>query len=768
MNYFFLESASNNDFIEIQNLPLIENVDGQYIKLNTEMLQSTTETLMNPHVSFISMQYEDTTRYNIVSVPTPDDPLKTFSLLATAPTESPALVIEENLTNQNPDDNYEASDVNPQPPSLINGLVLNEDTSNPDVLLQNTPSLILTPAGNQDSLRLEVSSDAPLAPSSLVSVAIGIGDQPNGQSTFHGDMTQNRKRKNKATMDPKLWERNKNKEKRARGESYLGYRRYKNGDGVKFKVKHDVNKPARSMRPPCTSSFCVKSKLRACANINQDARQHLFTTFWKNMSWDQRRAYICSHVLKNEKKVTKNPESKRTESRAYYFTIENSKHQVCKQMFLGTLGIKEWFVRYWLEKTDCAMPPGTQESQNGKKGPEKNAGKEYLIQFLTKLPKMPSHYCRESTSKLYLEPVFGSMIELYKVYKNACEVESQPYLGIKLFCLTFEKLNLALFHPKKDQCDLCCSYKVGNVSEEDYNMHITKKNRARAEKTTDKLFAQVGKCHVFTQDVQSVKLVPFLQASAIYYKTKLCVHNFTIYNLASQEVFCYWFDETNSTLEASVFASCLVDYISNTLEKKSLPVILYSDGCCAQNRNVTLSNALLHLAIEKKVVIVQKYLEKGHTQMECDSVHSAIECKLKGKEIYLPDQYVQLTKKARVCPMPYESKLLDFSFFKDFSKDLIYKSIRPGKKTGDPVVTDLRMLEYNPEGTITYKTCFDEELKPLPLRPKPLHRIKPINELPKLYTGRLQITSRKYQDLQDLKAVIPESCHNFYDQLPHN
>lgn len=84
----------------------------------------------------------------------------------------------------------------------------------------------------------------------------------------------------------------------------------------------------------------------------------------------------------------------------------------------------------------------------------------------------------------------------------------------------------------------------------------------------DKDHAQSGVCHVFTQDVESVKLAPYLQASAIYYKTKLCVHNFTLYNLATKEVMCYWFDESNSTLEASVFASCLIEHLKITLTKK--------------------------------------------------------------------------------------------------------------------------------------------------------------------------------------------------------
>lgn len=586
---------------------------------------------------------------------------------------------------------------------------------------------------------------------------------------YYGDLVNQKKRQNKASKDPNKYPRNLNKELRMKGEGYLGYRRDRKAKKTeKFKVKHDVFKPARSMKPACTSSFCKKSKLRACDIINEEQRQHLFTTFWKTMNWEQRRSFICSHVMVVEKKITKNPESKRTESRSYIFTIENKRYQVCKKMFLDTLGIKDWFVRYWLKKTDCAMPPDRATSSVNRNVPTKTGGHEHVEKFLAGLPKMPSHYCRASTSREYLEPVFQNMTDLYNKYKEDCEFASKECVGRRLFDEIFMKLNLSLFHPKKDQCDVCCSHKTGNLTDEKYAKHIMKKNQARNEKETDKLDAQSGACHVFTQDVQAVKLAPYLQASAIYYKTKLCVHNFTLYNLATKEVMCYWFDESNCTLEASAFASCIIDHLEMVMNQKLLPIILYSDGCCAQNRNATLSNALLRLSIEKNIVITQKYLEKGHTHMECDSVHSAIECKLKRKEIYLPKQYVSITKTARKDPMPYEARLLDHTFFTDFSKDLVYKSIRPGKKSGDPVVTDLRVLQYRPNGTIWYKNDFDHELQPLPQRPTPLYRIKPINQLAKLNKAKIPISRRKYQDLQDLKSVIPQTCHTFYDELPYS
>lgn len=44
----------------------------------------------------------------------------------------------------------------------------------------------------------------------------------------------------------------------------------------------------------------------------------------------------------------------------------------------------------------------------------------------------------------------------------------------------------------------------------------------------------------------------------------------------------------------------------------------------AQNRNCVLSNVLLCLSSQYKIKIVQKFLGKGHTQMECGSIHATI------------------------------------------------------------------------------------------------------------------------------------------------
>lgn len=53
-----------------------------------------------------------------------------------------------------------------------------------------------------------------------------------------------------------------------------------------------------------------------------------------------------------------------------------------------------------------------------------------------------------------------------------------------------------------------------------------------------------------------------------------------------------------------------------------------------QNRNVTLSCALRRFEVTHNIEIEQKFLEKGHTYMECDSVHAAVGRKIK-KQGYL-------------------------------------------------------------------------------------------------------------------------------------
>ncbi|CAG9814670.1 unnamed protein product [Phaedon cochleariae] len=428
-------------------------------------------------------------------------------------------------------------------------------------------------------------------------------------------------------------------------------------------------------------------------------------------------------------------------------------------MFLNTLGVGEKMVKNWVSaaiKDGCLENSGMKQAmiQEKKKSTSKIkqdiSRVKHLREFLERLPKIESHYCRKKTGKLYLEQNFKSKTEVYNLY--SCKFSNE-----------FEDLNLALFKPRKDQCDVCSSYKMKQVTEEQYVAHIKAKDLARAEKETDKARAIREEIHCFVVDVQAVKLCPVLQASSLYYKTKLQIHNFTVYNLKNHRSMNFVWNETEAELDSSVFTTCLIKHLEEYLTNEKKNIIVFSDGCGYQNRNVVLANGLSVLASKYDVEIEQKYLERGHTQMECDSTHSLIERKLKNRQIFLPTDYISVINESRKTPTPLEVAYLNHDFFLNYNdpKKFRYSSIRPGKSKGDLKVTDIRALKYLSNGEIFYKVAHDEKYELLPQRKNTVNHNSNYDNL---YSNRLKISKKKWHDLQEMKSVLPTDVHYFYDE----
>ncbi|GLV46769.1 hypothetical protein CBL_21438, partial [Carabus blaptoides fortunei] len=134
----------------------------------------------------------------------------------------------------------------------------------------------------------------------------------------------------------------------------------------------------------------------------------------------------------------------------YHLKIENGLMPVCKKMFSSTLHLGEWTIANWVKKSTTGIV--------------------------------------SSTSK------FPNKVQALNVEKR------------------LQAMNIAVFQPRKDQCDPCFSHKQGNIETCDYETHIMDKDRVRVEEELDKENAIKGKVTVFTMDVQAVQLVPYLPA----------------------------------------------------------------------------------------------------------------------------------------------------------------------------------------------------------------------------------------------------------------
>lgn len=143
-------------------------------------------------------------------------------------------------------------------------------------------------------------------------------------------------------------------------------------------------------------------------------------------------------------------------------------------------------------------------------------------------------------------------------------------------------------------------------------------------------------------------LCPHTNGSALYHKLELCVHNFPFYDIVSKNYTCYVWHECEGGLPDKEFTSCVLDYICSDLTPSGY--VIYSDGCTYQNRNVTMSSAILFFIVRNNKVVTQIILEKGQTQMEVDSVHSVIERHLQGKTFFFHSEYATIIAEARINP----------------------------------------------------------------------------------------------------------------------
>ena len=308
----------------------------------------------------------------------------------------------------------------------------------------------------------------------------------------------------------------------------------------------------RRFKPRCECGDEKKS-LQKCKLIVENDRAALFNNFWLKMTWDQRKVFVCNTVTLKESK-NKTPDSRRKTTLKYTLKVNHQIIPVCKKMYLNTTGLGEWSVRNWvLKSTDGVVErqKSTVLSRRKRKNIHEESS-EYLREFLRSFNKLPAHYCRKETSKECLEQNFQSMAQLHREYEKQCNINGKGCLSLTKLTAVVNELNIGIFTPRKDRCDECYKFENGNLEEELFMKHREEKDRARNEKEFDKNRAILGECHTLTMDLQAVKLCPQLNASSLYYKVKLCCHNFTIYDLATTlGTTCYWFDETKT--EISIF-----------------------------------------------------------------------------------------------------------------------------------------------------------------------------------------------------------------------
>ena len=283
-----------------------------------------------------------------------------------------------------------------------------------------------------------------------------------------------------------------------------------------------------------------------------------------------------------------------------------------------------------------------------------------IKEHINSIPRIESHYTRADSSRDYIDGS-KSLAQIHRDYVEICRENNRPFGNYALFHRIFtEQYNISFFTPKKDLCDTCFCYENANDLEkeklkENYDKHHEEKNLSRAEKNIDKSKEGVT---VAVFDLQAVFQLPKGEVSAFYYKSKLNVHNFTIYDIQKKTCRCYVWDESHGHRGANEIGSCILRYLEKyVVGSNCKDIIFWSDNCAGQNKNKFLI-ALYLYAVQKYNIetITHKYLIKGHTQNEGDSCHSLIERQVKrllrSGPVYVPDTLVTAIRMAKKVVNP--------------------------------------------------------------------------------------------------------------------
>lgn len=457
---------------------------------------------------------------------------------------------------------------------------------------------------------------------------------------------------------------------------------------------------------------------------------------------------------------------------------------VCKSMFMNLYGITRGKVDYLICKKKASLNGIIQPNVTGRQTPHNRneAEEQQVIDHIESIPKYESHYSRRHTKKLYL----SSRLNIAKLHELYCEkrkLENGKPVSYSAYARIFHSLGYKFKSPSIDTCKKCDQLRIQIEAETDEakkedlktekEAHLNAAELAYDMKKKDKLESKKNpdKMRMLCFDLQQCLPTPDLGSNIVYYKRQLWTYNFTIRDCTEDKTTCYMWHEAAGKRGSNEIATCLVDFLSKLPETVE-HVIMYSDSCPGQNKNINVTAALSLCVSQSKTLetVEHKFLVPGHTRMNCDTDHAKIERakKLATCEIRSPQEWYQLVRTIRGKKqfIVREMALEDFLNYSELiGTKLVRKKINIGGEQFN--WHNLRWFKYTKDfGVVAYKEDLQDEtpFKTMDLRKRSRGRPSEIR-IGRLYITPLPIPVEKKKDLLSLLHLIDPIFHSFYQNL---
>ncbi|CAG5054121.1 unnamed protein product [Parnassius apollo] len=385
--------------------------------------------------------------------------------------------------------------------------------------------------------------------------------------------------------------------------------------------------------------------------------------------------------------------------------------------------------------------------------------------FIKNLPAVPSHYCRQDSSKVYLPQEYKNVTNLYKLYKQHYVSQGVDVVSDRIFRKIFQdNFNIGFHVPKKDKCLKCLQYENNNNPEKQREKEEHETEKEESFKVHKNIHKDDPSTLCASFDLEKVLNTPYAQSMLLYYSRKLAVYNLCVYENGTRKVFCYYWDESNGKRGANEIASILHKYIQSVDARGNVTrLLLYCDCCPGQNRN-RIVLAMLHSSLQecKNIDTIQiNFLLTGHTYMPVDTVHAIIENRLKNTTVYAPSQWFTVFATARQEPAPFEVERLSYEDFYrwDSISDKYYKGNLTGK------ISKIRIMTFRKDKqSVKYKTSMNPTAASFDIEVQSKTKVT----LLPCYRSQLPISKAKYDDLVKLcvDKVIPNCFKHEFVNIP--
>lgn len=563
-----------------------------------------------------------------------------------------------------------------------------------------------------------------------------------------------------------------NRESKRRGEAYLTKK------GKKVDAKKRDTPSCKLSEKQCAAKWTEKQNL-----------DKMFEDFWAGGTYSQQKQFLNDFIqVQTSGGVSRESRAKEGTTVAakkqrvvakYSLPVGESRHPCCKACFMKILGVTRKQIDLIVSKKSDKSIIRTPD-QRGKQKPSHvlseetaSAVKAHILSF----PSTESHYSRAHTSRRYLGPHLNvtKMHDLYQISGLGAEVSYSTYYkifkGLKLSfrppyldtCRTCDSLKMRLKHCAEDTRDQLTAELEEHQRVADFGYRQKRLDKVAAQNSNDKTFISF--------DLQQCLPTPDLKTSVVFYKRVLWTYNFTVRNELGQG-FCFLWHEGVSGRGSDEIASCLYSHLESV---KTKMVTAYSDSCGGQNRNsnvacMFMSLVQLHPNIE---VVDHKFLEPGHTHLECDSDQAVIEKKKKGTEvnIFTPrDWLVFISSIERKCggKMFHVHDRLDGGF-KAWSKLQRGSLVNRKKDTAGNKVEwlKIRWMRYDKSapGQIQFKYSLqtDDNFRIVDFRRNNRIPLAPL--IPTDIPSGKAISTEKLKDIHSLFEFLPPDVQLFFKTL---